>query len=59
MTNILIAFYSRTGSVEGLAKAVAAGATAEGADVRLRRAREVVSEEVMARAPGWLESPAG
>ena len=38
---ILIAFYSRTGSTEALARTIAEGATAAGAEVRLRRAREV------------------
>ncbi|MBV9747910.1 MAG: NAD(P)H:quinone oxidoreductase [Acetobacteraceae bacterium] len=55
MTNVLIAFYSRSGTVESLAKAVADGAREEGAEVRLRRAREVVGPEVMAMAPGWTE----
>ena len=54
-TNILIAFYSRGGVTEALAKAIAEGAKAEGAEVRLRRAREFVGEEVMKKAPGWLE----
>ena len=53
--NILIAFYSRTGVTEGLAKAIGQGAEGEGATVRLRRAREVVGPEVMAKAPGWQE----
>lgn len=53
---ILIAFYSRNGAVEALARAVAEGAQGEGAEVRLRRARELVSEEVMAMAPGWLDN---
>ncbi|MGI4790347.1 MAG: NAD(P)H:quinone oxidoreductase [Janthinobacterium lividum] len=52
---ILIAFYSRGGSTEALAKAIAEGAKAEGAEVILRRAREVVSRDVMAHAPGWIE----
>ena len=52
---ILIAFYSRNGSVEQLALAIAAGAEAEGAEVRLRRARELVPEDVIARVPGWAE----
>jgi NAD(P)H dehydrogenase (quinone) len=52
---ILIPFYSRTGTIEGLAKAVAEGAGAEGAEVRLRRAREFVTFDVMAQAPGWKE----
>ena len=53
---ILIPFYSRTGTIEGLAKAIAEGAAAEGAEVRVRRAREFVGPEVMAQAPGWKES---
>jgi NAD(P)H dehydrogenase (quinone) len=52
---ILIPFYSRTGTIERLALAVAEGARGEGAEVRLRRAREVVSAELMASVPGWKE----
>jgi NAD(P)H dehydrogenase (quinone) len=58
MTKILIAFYSRSGSTEALAKAVAEGAAAEGAEIRLRRAREFVGADIMAQAPGWAESAA-
>jgi NAD(P)H dehydrogenase (quinone) len=54
--NILIAFYSRDGHGETLAKAIAEGAEAVGATVRLRRAREIVSRDVMASAPGWTEN---
>ena len=50
---ILIPFYSRSGTIETLAKAVAEGAASEGAEVRLRRAREVVSGDVIASVPGW------
>ncbi len=53
---VLIAFYSRSGVTEALASAVAEGARAAGADVRMRRARELVSAEVMAKAPGWREA---
>ena len=53
--NILIAFYSRDGSVEALAKAVGEGARAAGAEVRLRRVPEIVSPAVMAKVPGWEE----
>ncbi len=50
---VLIAFYSRTGSTETLAKAVAEGARAEGAEVRLRRARDFVDEKIIQSVPGW------
>lgn len=53
---VLIAFYSRSGVTEALANAIAEGARSLGAEVRLRRAREFVSPEVMARAPGWKEA---
>lgn len=53
---ILIPFYSRSGTVERLAQAVAEGARTEGAEVRLRRARELVGPEVVATVPGWKES---
>ncbi|MBC8135590.1 MAG: NAD(P)H:quinone oxidoreductase [Fibrella sp.] len=54
--NILIPFYSRDGHTEALAKAIAEGAQAEGATVKLRRAREIVSREIMAKSPGWIEN---
>src|SRR5689334_2906603 len=54
--NILIAFYSRNGSTEKLAVAAAEGARSQGADARLRRARDIVSADVMSKAPGWAEN---
>ena len=53
--NILVVFYSRDGSVEALAKAVAEGARQAGAEVRLRRVPDIVSPAVMAKVPGWEE----
>lgn len=53
---VLIVFYSRNSSTELLAKAVAEGAIEAGAEVRMRRAREVVGHDVMRQAPGWLEN---
>src|SRR5262249_60270586 len=53
--NILVAFYSRDGSVEALAKAVSEGAREAGAEVRLRRVPDIVSSHVMAKVPGWEE----
>ena len=55
-TRLLIVFYSRSGSIEALAQAAAEGARQGGATVRLRRAREVVDESVMAKSKGWLEN---
>ena len=58
MTTVLISFYSRNGTTEQLALAVAEGARAAGADVRLRRARELVGAEVMQAVPNWAENAA-
>ncbi|TXN40768.1 NAD(P)H:quinone oxidoreductase [Methylobacterium sp. WL30] len=55
---VLIAFYSRSGSVEALAVAAADAARAAGAEVRLRRAREVVDADAMAKVDGWAENAA-
>src|SRR3569833_3209706 len=52
---VLIAFYSRSGTIERLAKAVAEGAESEGAEVRLRRARELIGHDIMSSVPGWKE----
>ena len=53
---VLIPFYSRTGTIEAPGQAVAEGAEAEGAEVRLRRARELVGHDIMSSVPGWKES---
>lgn len=53
--NVLIAFYSRSGVTETLAKGIAEGVETAGGTVRLRRARELVSREAMAQAQGWAE----
>lgn len=54
--NVLVAFYSRNGSTEKMAQAVAEGAKEAGAEIRLRRARDIVGKDIMAKAPGWLEN---
>lgn len=53
---VLIAFYSRGGSTAALAEAVAQGARDAGAEVKLRRVDEFVSDDIIAKAPGWKES---
>lgn len=57
-TRLLIVFYSRTGSVEALAIAAAEAAREAGAEVRLRRAREVADPADMAKVEGWTEGAA-
>lgn len=52
---LLIAFYSRTGSTEALAIAAAGAAREAGAEVRLRRAREVVPSSVIDKAADWRQ----
>jgi len=54
--NILVAFYSRNGSTEKMAQAIGEGAKEAGAELRLRRARDIVSPEVMAKSPGWSDN---
>ncbi len=58
MANVLIAFYSRNGSTEALARAFADGAAAAGATTRLRRARDIVAPELVAAVPGWKDNAA-
>lgn len=53
---MLIVFYSRSGTVEALAAAAAGAAQEAGAEVRVRRAREVAGEDAMGQVKGWLDS---
>lgn len=53
--NILVVYYSSTGTTHGLAAAVADGARAAGAEVRLRRAAELAPPEAIAANPAWQE----
>ena len=52
----LAVFYSRTGSTESLVAAAAEAARDAGAEIRVRRAREVVGPDVMAKGKGWREN---
>jgi NAD(P)H dehydrogenase (quinone) len=50
---ILVAYYSATGHVHALAKAVAEGARAVGADVRLRPVAELAPEMLISQNQAW------
>ena len=53
-TRIAVVYYSATGNLFMLANAIAEGAASEGADVRLRKVRELAAEEVIAANPRWV-----
>jgi NAD(P)H dehydrogenase (quinone) len=53
MAKIAIIYYSATGNAYVVAQAVAAGAEAAGAEVRLRRVRELAPDEAIASNKGW------
>jgi NAD(P)H dehydrogenase (quinone) len=53
--NILVTYYSATGSVHRLAEAVRQGADAAGAEVRLRRVAELAPPEAIASNPDWAQ----
>jgi NAD(P)H dehydrogenase (quinone) len=55
IARIAVIHYSATGNVHRLATAIAEGAADEGADVRLRKVRELAPEEVIASNPRWVE----
>ena len=55
-TRLLVVFYSRSGTVEALAQAAADAARQAGAELRVRRAREVADRDAMGQVKGWLES---
>ncbi|MFI9504154.1 NAD(P)H:quinone oxidoreductase [Nocardia sp. NPDC052566] len=50
---VAVIYYSATGSVHALARAVAEGATATGADVRLRRVAELAPDAAIDQNPLW------
>ena len=50
---VAIIYYSATGTTYRLARAVEEGATEAGADVRLRKVRELAPEEAFASNQGW------
>lgn len=56
--NVLVTFWSRTGSTEKLALAAALGAVQAKANIRLRWLRESALPEDMDTVPGWRENRA-
>lgn len=58
MPKIAVVYYSATGHVHQLAEAVAAGAADAGAEVRLRRVREIAPPEMIRAVPAWQEHQA-
>ncbi|MBC6457033.1 NAD(P)H:quinone oxidoreductase [Actinomadura sp. HBU206391] len=53
--NVAVIYYSATGTVFELAKAAATAAEKAGAEVRLRKVRELAPEEAIASNKGWAE----
>ena len=52
-TRVAVIYYSATGNVHGLATAVAEGAEAAGAEVRLRHVEELASELMISQNQYW------
>jgi NAD(P)H dehydrogenase (quinone) len=50
---VAVIYYSSTGTTYEIAKAVAAGAEAAGAEVRLRKVHELAPDEAIAANQGW------
>src|SRR5262245_7520523 len=54
-TNVAVIYYSATGTVFELAKTAATAAEKAGAEVRLRKVRELAPEEAIAANQGWAD----
>src|SRR5262245_56705969 len=52
-TRVAVIYYSATGSVHAMARAVSTGAAAAGGDVRLRRVAETAPAEAISRSEAW------
>ena len=53
MANIAVIYYSSTGNAYKVAQAIEAGAQSAGAEVRLRKVRELAPDEAIASNKGW------
>jgi NAD(P)H dehydrogenase (quinone) len=54
-TKVAVIYYSATGNVYGLARAVEEGAKEAGAEVRFRKVRELAPEEAIKSNQGWSD----
>lgn len=52
-TRVAVVYYSSTGNVHRMAEAVAEGAESTGAEVRVRRVRELAPPEAISSNPQW------
>jgi NAD(P)H dehydrogenase (quinone) len=55
VVNVAVIYYSATGNVFQLAKAAATAAEKTGAEVRLRKVRELAPDEAVASNQGWSD----
>jgi NAD(P)H dehydrogenase (quinone) len=55
MAKVAVIYYSATGNVHKLARAVEQGAKEAGTEVRLRKAGELAPEEAIRSNPDWHE----
>jgi hypothetical protein len=54
--NVVVVFYSRYGETERLALAAGVGAIQAHANIRVRRLKDLVDSETIARDPRWVEN---
>ncbi len=54
-TKVAVIYYSATGNVYGLARAVEEGAKEAGAEVRFRKVHELAPEEAIRSNQGWYD----
>jgi len=52
---VAVIYYSATGTVHALARAVAEGAASAGAEIRLRRVAELAPDSAIAQNPQWRQ----
>jgi NAD(P)H dehydrogenase (quinone) len=55
MANVAVIYYSSTGNAYRVAQSIEAGAQSAGAEVRLRKVRELAPDEAIASNKGWQQ----